>query len=96
MHYAAHFKRAKMLAFLLKKAYKKYPDDYVKIINIKTKEGWSPMMICSIYKSVAELKVMYQAGGLLVDQVDKDGRNALKLSEYYGAVECYEVIKKND
>lgn len=53
-------------------------------------------MISSIYKSYDELKVLYLAGGVLSHLVDKTGKTAGKLAEFYGAIECFEYIKKNE
>ncbi len=45
LHYAAHFKSNEILEFFIKLAYIVYPDNFSEIINVKTKEGWTPVNI---------------------------------------------------
>ena len=94
IHYAAHFKAPQILEYLLILTYTKYPKDYIRILNMKTKEGWTCLMIASIYKSLECLKLLYQYGGLQTQLTDCQDKTALKLAEFYGATECYEYISK--
>mmetsp|Transcript_64653 Transcript_64653/g.75170 ORF Transcript_64653/g.75170 Transcript_64653/m.75170 type:complete len:247 (-) Transcript_64653:120-860(-) len=94
LHYAAHFNATNCLEYLLKRTYKKNPDQYVDIVNIKTKEGWSPLMISAIYKSTEALQLLYHCGGVDPSMKDSSDRTAAKLAEYYGALHCFEHIKK--
>jgi ankyrin repeat protein len=95
LHYAGYFKRPRFLKYLVKLTYEKYPQDYASIINIPTKEGWTPLMICCLYKSFECLKILYLSGGIQPNLKDGKGKDAAKLAEYYGAIECFEHIKKN-
>ena len=42
-----------ILEFLLNLTYRKYPENYADILNMKTNDGWSALMICCIYESPA-------------------------------------------
>lgn len=94
LHYASHFNSTACLEYLLKRTFKKNPESYIDIINIKTKEGWTPLMICAIYKSTEALQLLYHCGGVDPSLKDNNDRTAAKLAEYYGALHCYEHIKK--
>ena len=94
LHYCAHFNATCCLEYFLKRTYKKNPTEFKNIINAKTKEGWTPLMICAIYKSTEALQLLLHCGGVDLTLKDNNGRTVTGLAEYYGALLCFEQLKK--
>lgn len=94
MHYACHFDYVPAMEFFLNEIYSKKPNDYSKILNIQSKEGWTPLMISSIYKSINTLNLLLKYGGLYLLKKDNDGKTASDLATKYGATECANAVKK--
>jgi len=92
LHYAAHFNADQILEFFLNRAYTQNSDQFAEIVNTQTKEGWTPLMIAAIYKAVECINVFIKYGGIKTDLVDNEGKTALALAEFYGAIYCYEAL----
>lgn len=101
LHYACHFGSKKILKHFCRYIHQKYPADFVDIINVTTKEGWTPLMISAIYNKPDCTKVLLKAGGQRLKAKDKDQRTASDLARYYGWKDLatkideklYEVVK---
>lgn len=92
LHYAAHFNADQILEYLLSRTYHRNLEQFAEIVNTQTKEGWSPLMVTAIFGAVECAKVFIKYGGIKTDLVDNEGKTALELAEYYGAIYCYEVL----
>mmetsp|Transcript_23227 Transcript_23227/g.26919 ORF Transcript_23227/g.26919 Transcript_23227/m.26919 type:complete len:277 (-) Transcript_23227:102-932(-) len=84
IHYACHFGAKDVLTYFIKYLYNKYPDDFVDIINIPTKENWTPLMISGIYGKPEMAELLLKAGGQRLSLKDKDSKTASELATYYG------------
>jgi len=87
LHYGSHFHSDRVLEFFLKRSYKLDPDNYLSIVNERTKEGWTPLMISAIYGSTKCLNMLLQCGGMSLNAKDNNGRTAGDLAKYYGKTE---------
>jgi len=94
IHYAAHFNAEQIIEYLLKAAYARTPDKFLEIVNTQSKEGWSALMVCGIYRSLECLNVMLKCGGCRTDITDNSGKTPLQLAEYYGSIYCFERLKQ--
>ena len=94
LHYAAHFKAEDILEFMIKLVYRLNPDKFLDVVNVKTKEGWTPAMIACIYKSDKCLDILFKYGGVRLKLTDKHGRNLMELAKYYRAIECQALLAK--
>jgi ankyrin repeat protein len=92
LHYAAHFNGDQILEYFLNRTYQRNLDQFAEIVNTQTKEGWSPLMVATIYQALECIKVFIKYGGIKTDLVDNEGKTPLELAEYYGAIYCYEVL----
>lgn len=52
-------------------------------MNIKTKDGWTPLMISVIYKSTECLNILIEYGGIELLAKDYNNLTSLKLAENY-------------
>jgi len=93
LHYAAHFNADQILEYLLNRTYQRNANQFTEIVNSQTKEGWSPIMIASIYRAVECVAAFVKYGGIKTDLVDNEGKTPLALAEYYGAIYCYEILQ---
>jgi len=84
LHYACHFGAKDILAYLCSHVYKNYPEDFNEIINVTTKEGWTPLMISAIYNQTACTEVLLKAGGQKLQLKDNNNRTASNLANFYG------------
>src|SRR5690606_27221250 len=64
LHYACHFDSVECLEFLIKYTYSQNKDKYIDIMNLKTREGWTPLMIASLYGKRNSLITLLNYGGL--------------------------------
>ena len=94
MHYAAHFRSEKILEYWLKKTYKLFPEKFIEIINEKTCEGWTPLMIAGIYNSPKCIEILFKCGGIILHEKDDKGKTALELTSTFNNKECNEMIQK--
>ena len=92
-HYASHFNDTRILEYLLKRGYFKNPNNFVKMINSQTKEGWTPLMICAIYRSIDCVELLLRVGGINTAATDNSGKTALQLAEYYGSIQCANKLR---
>lgn len=100
LHYACHFNQPDILKYFLGVLYKHYGiGKYEDLMTINTKDGWNPLMISCIYNKPDTLKVLLEAGGIDLQQKDKNGRTGEDLAKFYGAIDSFETIfewrKKN-
>mmetsp|Transcript_720 Transcript_720/g.996 ORF Transcript_720/g.996 Transcript_720/m.996 type:complete len:116 (-) Transcript_720:259-606(-) len=51
-------------------------------------------MICAIYRSADCLEVLFKYGGIKTDLLDNNGKYAIQLAEYYGSIDCFEILKE--
>lgn len=94
LHYAAHFKSLKILEFLLVQIYKDNRENFQQIVNLQTKEGWTPPMVAAIYNSVKALDIFLKFGGIDLNIEDKDGKKIIDLAKKYGAYDSKELAQK--
>ena len=94
MHYASHFQSEAILEYWLKKTYRLFPEQYVQIINEKTCEGWTPLMIATIYNSPRCIDILFKSGGIKLKEKDEKGKTALDLASIYCRSECEKIIQK--
>ena len=94
LHYSCHFNVPSILYYFCKLVYQNYPEQYEEVINIKSNEGWSPAMICCIYKATDCFNLLLKIGGINFNLKDKNNRTCEGLAAYYGAIDCFEAIKK--
>jgi hypothetical protein len=64
------------MEYFLKQLYKTNPANYVKIVNEKTKEGWTPLMLCSFYGAKKCMEILLTAGGVKPFLTDNNRRTA--------------------
>lgn len=57
-----------------------------------TKEGYTPIMICCIYKSNEALKMLLKYGGIYLQSKDNNGKTAIELGKKYGNAQCEDII----
>ncbi|KRX04041.1 Ankyrin repeat-containing domain [Pseudocohnilembus persalinus] len=62
-------------------------------MNIRTKEGWSPLGIAVIFDSIECLNLLLQVGGIDLIQKDIQKNDLFYLAEYYGAIDCFESLQ---
>lgn len=83
LHYSCHFRQPAILELFIHLIYKKNQNFFVDVMNIKTKEGWTPLMISCIYKSPECVKLLLSYGGVDLNVRDYKGSNCLQLSESF-------------
>lgn len=93
-HYACHFNNCEALEFLITLSYRKYQNLYSQILNMPTKEGYTPLMVCCIYKSNEALELLLKYGGVNLLLKDKNQKTAVDLGKKYGNSKCESVINK--
>eukprot|EP00825_Cyclidium_porcatum_P016615 TRINITY_DN1956_c0_g1_i4.p1 TRINITY_DN1956_c0_g1~~TRINITY_DN1956_c0_g1_i4.p1 ORF type:complete len:182 (-),score=13.63 TRINITY_DN1956_c0_g1_i4:114-659(-) len=59
-----------------------------------TKEGYTPLMVCCIYKSNEALELLLKYGGVNLLLKDKNQKTAVDLGKKYGNSKCESVINK--
>lgn len=63
LHVCAKYDAVECTKLLLKKTYQQDQDDYLQIINVKTAEGYTALMISVIYQANKTLKLLLRLGG---------------------------------
>ncbi|KAL4486424.1 hypothetical protein ABPG72_018378 [Tetrahymena utriculariae] len=94
LHYSCHFRQPQILEIFIHLIYKKNQNFFVDVMNIKTKEGWTPLMISCIYKSPECIKILLNYGGVYLNICDYKGSNCLQLCESFQTKECFEIIQR--
>lgn len=73
LHYSCHFKQPAILELFINLIYKKNLNFFQDVMNIKTREGWTPLMISVIYKAPECLNMLISYGG--VELLARDYKN---------------------
>lgn len=76
IHHACRNKAAEILEFLCRNAYQLFPNDYEKIINSQTFEGFTPLILAVGTEDLPTLKTLMSFGGIDVEIQDRKGLSA--------------------
>lgn len=76
IHHACRNKKSVILEFLCRDAYHKFPNDYEKIINSQTFEGYTPLILAVVAEDLQTLKTLLSFGGIDVELLDRKGLSA--------------------
>jgi hypothetical protein len=93
LHYSAHFGAMHILEYLVKLIFFEQKENFENIINAKTVEGCSPLMIAAKYNKPDCIQVLIDAGGVKLGIRNKDGRTALHLANNYKAKPCQALLE---
>jgi hypothetical protein len=63
LHVCAKYDAVECIKLILKKIYQQDSDEYIQIINVKTAEGYTPLMISIIYQANKVLQLLLRLGG---------------------------------
>lgn len=77
LHYSCHFNQPNILELFINLIHKTNKNFFQDVMNIKTKEGWTPLMISVIYKSPACLSLLINYGGVELLARDYKGLSVL-------------------
>ena len=94
LHYAAYFDATTQMDFFLKLIYFKFPEHYSSIVNLQTREGYTPIMVAAIHGKQLILKQILKAGGIKLNLKDKKGKTAKDLAIINGYLKCAEIISE--
>eukprot|EP00357_Protocruzia_adherens_P007662 CAMPEP_0115021616 /NCGR_PEP_ID=MMETSP0216-20121206/31005_1 /TAXON_ID=223996 /ORGANISM="Protocruzia adherens, Strain Boccale" /LENGTH=283 /DNA_ID=CAMNT_0002394031 /DNA_START=36 /DNA_END=887 /DNA_ORIENTATION=+ len=95
LHYAAHFGTADILAYLIEKLYIDF-DNIRKNVNVQTREGWTPLMIGSIYGQLECVKLLVKSGAADLFMKDIKGKTARDLALLYKKMDVHEFLQHTE
>jgi len=84
LHYACYYNASVILSYLLRLVYEHSKDDYSKIVNSKTKEGYNLLMIASMTGSDSCVSLLLNYGGIKLFERDNLGLKASDMAKKYG------------
>jgi hypothetical protein len=94
LHYACSLDTVIILDYLLQLTYNLYKEDYANIINAKTSEGWSLVMITAAYGASNSLALLLKYGGVRLYEKDNNGLRATDLALKYKKESVYKILTK--
>jgi len=92
LHYACYYNSFVILDYLLHVAYESSKNDYTKMINSKTKEGYNLLMISAMTGSDACLVTLLNYGGVKLFDRDNLGLKASEMAKKYGKENAFQAI----
>lgn len=94
LHLACSLDSVISLDFFLKLTYELYKEDYSKIINSKTTEGWNLCMITAMYGASNSLNLLLKYGGVKLYDKDNTGLKAIDLAKKYKKEAVFKMLAK--
>lgn len=82
LHYACHFRQPAILELFINVIYSKHSLNlFSEVMNIKTKEGWTPLMLACLYNSPECTTMLITYGGIDLTCIDHRGVSAAQLAQ---------------
>ena len=92
IHQAIFFNQESILKYFLNILFNSSQLAYIDVINAKTEEGWTPLMISVISGSKECLILLLQSGGIRLSDKDNQGNTAYLLSKIYNQYKFQKLI----
>lgn len=83
LHFAVKINALECIEFILKSQYEQSSDEYNKLVNSKTVEGYTPLMIAIISESNDALMTLLKYGGINIRTKDNKKRTSYELAINY-------------
>jgi hypothetical protein len=77
LHYACHFGSTDCLKYMIRKIFERHPNEFSIVMNEKTVEGYTPLIITAIYGRKEATKTLLQTGGIDLKAKSDDGYAAI-------------------
>ena len=94
LHYAVYFDRPEIIEYFAKTIYKRHKEDYIEIMNLKTKDDMNPMMLAALYGRKSALEMLFKCGGIRLYERNKKGQIALEIAIFSQKFSVEAVLKK--
>ena len=92
LHYAAYFDSTHIMNFFLNVIYHNHRDEFLDLINIRTREHYTPVMIAAKRGNISTLEQLLKVGGIKLHLRDHKGRTARGLARFHGFHKCADLI----
>jgi ankyrin repeat protein len=97
LHVCAKYDAVECTKLLLKKTYQQDDDEYLQIINVRTAEGYTPLMIAIIYQANKTLQLLLRLGGCDLGIMESSKLRAYELAlNYQNEIAIRELIVYED
>ncbi|KRX00053.1 Ankyrin repeat-containing domain [Pseudocohnilembus persalinus] len=83
IHYSCYLNKPQSLEYFIALSYRKYKNNFQDIINIQTKDGYTPVMIVALSNSIQSLQILFKYGGIDFSQKFDKNKTIFELIQKY-------------